>query len=561
MGSQDPPRRNSVLSGSPLPTTPSDEPVFSSNIEDYDILAPIGYGSSAVVYNAIYKPLNKQVAVKTIDLDRFERNQIDELRRETQVMSLSKHENVLRVHRSFVHESKLYIITPFMAAGSCLDIMKTAHPDGLEEAVIATILKQALQGLAYLHKNGHIHRDVKAGNLLMDSDGSVLLADFGVSSSLMENGDRRGYRKTFVGTPCWMAPEVMEQAGYDYKADIWSFGITAIELATGHAPFSKYPPLKVLMLTISNDPPTLDRDSTRHKYNRSLKEMIDACLQKDPTKRPSTEKLLTFSFFKHAKKKEYLVSRLLANLTPLQERPHKRVQQKPIMITKSVSWEFDFSEGEKDHSLEDSSQKGSASHSPPTVRRVSFVDPIRSNSKSSEDALSTDIGRRTVSRFSVVGSEPGSALSSSLPNRSFDASVIMQSALSQSHPNFSGFAGVQEVNSAIQDAEASEQVKGRFTFKSCTRDKTVSNTPMEEDEPQMNESKAREKENLEELNKKSRFEITAHPTETEDSSSSSVSAQSDVSKSVTEPVSTPGATKRGRFEVSSVDASQKTNGF
>jgi len=145
-----------------------------------------------VVYNAYYKPLNKRVAAKVIDLDMFERNQIDELRRETQVMALCKHANVLRVNGAFVKDSKLYIIMPYLSAGksisgaiivplgkyvtgckqcnmrlffllstgSCLDIMKTAHPDGLDEVSIATILKQALQGLDYLHKNGHIHRQV-----------------------------------------------------------------------------------------------------------------------------------------------------------------------------------------------------------------------------------------------------------------------------------------------------------------------------------------------------------------------------------------------------------------
>ncbi|KAI8809933.1 kinase-like domain-containing protein [Cladochytrium replicatum] len=289
----------------------------------YELGIAIGYGSSATVYIAKCLPMNKNVAIKMIDLDMFERNQIDELRREIQIMSLSKHQNLLPVHGSFVSGSKLYIVTPFLSAGSCLDIMKTAHPEGLEEVAVSTILKQALQGLEYLHKNGLIHRDVKAGNLLMDDDGLVQLADFGVSSSL-DTGERKGMRKTFVGTPCWMAPEVMEQSGYDLKADIWSFGITALELATGHAPFAKYPPIKVLMLTLQNDPPTLDRDTTKHRYSKGFKEMIDSCLQKDPSKRPTAEKLLQHPYFKQAKKNQYLVQVLLKGLPSITSRPHNR---------------------------------------------------------------------------------------------------------------------------------------------------------------------------------------------------------------------------------------------
>ncbi|KAG0301720.1 hypothetical protein BGZ98_008114 [Dissophora globulifera] len=360
------------LSASHLPLP---DEVFSNNPQDYDIQQPIGYGSSAVVYNAFYKPLNKRVAIKVIDLDMFERNQIDELRRETQVMALCKHPNVLRVNGAFVADSKLYIVTPYLSAGSCLDIMKCAYPDGFDEISIATILKQALQGLDYLHKNGHIHRqvhqililDVKAGNLLMDDDGSVLLADFGVSSSLMETGDRRGMRKTFVGTPCWMAPEVMEQAGYDYKADIWSFGITAIELATGHAPFAKYPPIKVLMLTLSNDSPTLDRESTKHRYTKMLKEMIDSCLQKDPSRRPSAEKLLNHPFFKQAKKRSHLVTTLLHNIPLLEQRPLRRAEKKQVFPEKGVSWNFDADDASTPSKVETQGAEEDATRRPRTV--------------------------------------------------------------------------------------------------------------------------------------------------------------------------------------------------
>ncbi|KAF0462181.1 kinase-like protein [Gigaspora margarita] len=428
-----------------LSTGSIDDQYYSSAVEDYDINRnnPIGYGASAIVYSAIYKPLNKKVAVKMINLDFFERNQIDEVRRETQLMSLSKHPNVLRVYGSFVNESILYIVTPYMSAGSCSDIMKTSFPDGFEEAVIATILKQALQGLDYLHKAGHIHRDVKAGNLLVDEDGTVSLADFGVSSSLTENGDRRGFRRTFVGTPCWMAPEVMKHADYDYKADIWSFGITSIELATGNAPFAKYSPIKVIMVTLSNDPPTLDRDSTKHKYSRVFKEMIDQSLQKDPSKRLTAEKLLNHQFFKFAKKKDYLVTKILQNLLPLEQRPHKRVQQKPITYTKGGdTWDFQETDDITSNS---------------EIRSVTFnmTSDTGELPTSEEDSNTATNVPPKKSRFLFVDQatipEPGTQLTLSGPTTPSDTSLTQYPPHSPTSPN------------EEQPQQSQAIIKGRFS--------------------------------------------------------------------------------------------------
>ncbi|ERN06673.1 hypothetical protein AMTR_s00058p00198540 [Amborella trichopoda] len=295
------------------------EKKYPLSSKDYRLYEEVGEGVSASVYRALCIPLNEIVAIKVLDLEKCN-NDLDGIRREVQMMSLIDHPNLLRAHCSFTADHNLWVVMPYMAGGSCLHIMKTTYPEGFDEPVIATLLREVLKALVYLHGHGHIHRDVKAGNILVDGNGAVKLADFGVSACMFDTGDRQRSRNTFVGTPCWMAPEVMQQLhGYDFKADIWSFGITALELAHGHAPFSKYPPMKVLLMTLQNAPPGLDYERDR-RFSRNFKEMVAACLVKDPKKRPSSEKLLKHHFFKHARSNEYIARTILDGLSPLGDR-------------------------------------------------------------------------------------------------------------------------------------------------------------------------------------------------------------------------------------------------
>ncbi|XP_076929652.1 uncharacterized protein LOC143594154 [Bidens hawaiensis] len=292
---------------------------YPVNAKDYKLYEEIGEGVSASVYRALCVPLNEIVAIKVLDLEKCN-NDLDGIRREVHTMSLINHPNLLQSYCSFTTGHNLWVVMPYMSCGSCLHIMKSSFPDGFEEPVIATFLREVLKALVYLHAHGHIHRDVKAGNILVDFNGSIKLADFGVSACMFDAGDRQRSRNTFVGTPCWTAPEVMQQLhGYDFKADIWSFGITTLKLAHGHAPFSKYPPMKVLLMTLQNAPPGLDYERDK-KFSKSFKDMVSACLVKDPKKRPSSEKLLKHSFFKQAKNADYLERSILDGLSPLGDR-------------------------------------------------------------------------------------------------------------------------------------------------------------------------------------------------------------------------------------------------
>ncbi|XP_078157790.1 protein kinase superfamily protein isoform X2 [Carex rostrata] len=300
--------------------------------EDYELYEEVGHGVSAAVHRALCIPLHEVVAIKVLDFER-DNSDLNNIMREAQTMTLIDHPNVLKAHCSFVHGQTLWVVMPYMAGGSCLHIMKSAFPDGLDEAVIATILKETLKGVEYLHQLGHIHRDVKAGNILVDSKRGIKLGDFGVSACLFDGGDRQRQRNTFVGTPCWMAPEVLEQMkGYDFRADIWSFGITALELAHGHAPFSKYPPMKVLLMTLQNPPPGLDSERDKNRFSKSFKHMIGQCLMKDPRKRPTAKKLLKHPFFKQARSQDYINKKMLDGLPMLGDQYQALKEKEEVLM-------------------------------------------------------------------------------------------------------------------------------------------------------------------------------------------------------------------------------------
>ncbi|ORX82255.1 Pkinase-domain-containing protein, partial [Anaeromyces robustus] len=245
----------------------------------------IGKGSFGEVWKARDNETCEIVAIKELDLEDIDEDIVD-IQKEITVLSQCESPYIIQYYSSYIVDTKLWIVMEYMGGGSCWDLIK---PGTINEFYISIIIREMLRGLAYLHESGKIHRDIKAANVLVSKEGNVKLADFGVAGQL----GVKNKRNTFVGTPFWMAPEVIQQTGYDSKADIWSLGITAIELAKGLPPYANQNPMKALSLIPKNPSATLGEEGG---FSSEFHHFVSLCLKKSQLERPSAKELLNHSF-------------------------------------------------------------------------------------------------------------------------------------------------------------------------------------------------------------------------------------------------------------------------
>ncbi|XP_005089065.1 STE20-like serine/threonine-protein kinase [Aplysia californica] len=266
----------------------------------WDIIGEIGEGAFGAVYKARNKETNVFAALKQVEIKNEE--DLEDFSVEINILAECPHPNIVGLHEAFFFNDKLWMFIEYCGGGA-LDSIMVDLEKPMSEPQIRYVAHEMCVALAYLHQQKVIHRDIKAGNVLLTMEGDVKLADFGVSAKNTKTTQRRD---TFIGTPYWMAPEVimcetLKDEPYDYKADIWSLGITLIEFAQIEPPNKEMHPMRVLIKIQKADPPGFDKPS---KWSKSFKDFVQKCLVKSPEQRPTALDLLEHPFIKDYKNKK-----------------------------------------------------------------------------------------------------------------------------------------------------------------------------------------------------------------------------------------------------------------
>lgn len=300
----------------------------------------IGRGNFGVVYRGTNLQTKQVVAIKVLNLDTVEDEVKDVQHEITMLSQLSQSDgaNITKYYGSYLHGTRLWIIMDFCAGGSVRLLLKAGV---IEERYTAVIMRELLHALVYIHREGVIHRDIKAANILITKEGRVRLCDFGVAAKVSSSKVKRS---TIVGTPYWMAPEVItEGALYNAKADVWSLGITVFEMTTGNPPYSDQEAFRAIMLIPKQKPARLEGP----QYSAALKEFVANCLDEHPNERPSAEDLIKLKLIRNTKNVPTTMLRdLIVRYRQWKDQHGSNVRDSVVVFNQNKPLDFEDEEAE-----------------------------------------------------------------------------------------------------------------------------------------------------------------------------------------------------------------------